>query len=107
MKDDDDEWLAAFAAANAELPPEPFAAKVMRRVRFRLWVRGVVIGGACVLGVVSALAPLHDLVDLVATGLSTVGVQWRETSWYTQYGLPFLFLSVGLSWPILARWLAR
>jgi hypothetical protein len=72
-----------------------------------LWIRGAVLGAACVLGVVTALGPLHDLFDLVSMGLRTVAVEWRDTAWYMQYGLPFLFLSVGFAWPILARWLAR
>jgi hypothetical protein len=107
MSDDEKDWMAAFAPANTELPAEPFTAHVVRRVRRRLWIRGAVLGAACVLGVVSALGPLHQLVDLVSMGLSTVAVQWRDATWYTQYGLPFLFLSVGFAWPILARWLAR
>ncbi len=107
MSDDEKDWMAAFASANTELPAEPFTAHVVRQVRRRLWIRGAVLGAACVLGVVSALGPLQQLVDLVSMGLSTVAVQWRDTAWYTQYGLPFLFLSVGFAWPILARWLAR
>ena len=107
MSDDEKDWMAAFASANTELPAEPFTAHVVRRVRRRLWIRGAVLGAACVLGVVSALGPLQQLGELVSMGLSTIAVQWRDISWYTQYGLPFLFLSVGFAWPILARWLAR
>ncbi len=107
MSEDEKDWMAAFAPANPELPAERFTAHVVRRVRRRLWIRGAVLGAACVLGVVSAFGPLHQLLDLVSMGLSTVTVQWRDASWYTQYGLPLLFLSVGFAWPILARWLAR
>ena len=107
MTDDDKDWMAAFAPANTELPADVFTADVMRRVRRRLWIRGAVIGSACVLGVVSAFGPLHDLLDLVSMGLSTIVVQWRDASWYSQYGLPVVFLSVSFAWPILARWLAR
>jgi hypothetical protein len=76
-------------------------------VRRRLWIRGAVLGGACVLGVVSALGPLYQMWEMVAVGLGSVAVQWRDVTWYMQYGLPALFLSVGFAWPILARWLAR
>ena len=107
MSEDEKDWMAAFAPANQELPAERFTAHVVGRVRRRLWIRGAVLAAACVLGVVSAFGPLHQLLDLVSMGLSTVTVQWRDASWYTQYGLPFLFLSVGFAWPILARWLAR
>jgi len=107
MSDDENDWIAAFASANTELPAEPFTAQVVRRVRRRLWIRGAVLGAACVLGGVSALGPLYQLLELVSMGLSTVTVQWRDASWYTQYGLPCIFLSVGLAWPILTRWLAR
>jgi len=107
MSDDDKDWMAAFAPANAELAAEPFTAQVVRRVQRRLWIRGAVLGAACVLGVVSAFGPLHQLLELVSMGLSTVAVQWRDSAWYAQYGLPVIFLSVGLAWPILARWLAR
>jgi len=105
--DDDNGWTTAFASANTELSPDPFTTTVMRRVRRRLWIRGAVIGAACVLGVVSAFGPLHELADLAFMGLSTVVVQWRDAGWYAQYGLPLVFLSLGFSWPILARWLAR
>ncbi len=107
MSDDEKDWIAAFAPANTELAAQPFTTRVVRRVRRRLWIRGAVLGAACVLGVVSALGPLYQLLDLVSMGLSTVTVQWRDVAWYTQYGLPVLFLSIGFAWPILARWLAR
>ncbi len=93
--------MAAFASANTELAAEPFTAQVVRRVRRRLWIRGAVLGAACVLGVVSALGPLHQLLELVSMGLSTVAVQWRDTAWYRQYGLPVVFLS----WVSLGRFL--
>jgi hypothetical protein len=107
MADDEKDWLAAFAPANTDFAAEPFTGRVVRRVRRRLWIRGAVLGAACVLGVVTALGPLYDLIDRVAMGFRTAPVQWHDATWYMQYGLPFLFLSVGLAWPILARWLAR
>lgn len=107
MSDDEKDWMAAFAPANTDFAAEPFTSRVVRRVRRRLWIRGAVLGAACVLGVVTALGPLYELFDLVSMGLRTVVAQWRDTAWYMQYGLPFLFLSVGCVWPILARWLAR
>ena len=107
MSDDEHAWMAAFAPANPELPADRFTAHVVRRVRRRLWIRGAVLGAACVLGVLSALGPLYQMWDLVSMGLGTVAVQWRDATWYMQYGLPFLFLSLGFAWPILARWLAR
>ncbi|MEO8464464.1 MAG: hypothetical protein ABI640_03920 [Gammaproteobacteria bacterium] len=107
MSDDEQDWIAAFASANRELPGERFTTQVVRRVRRRLWIRGAVLGAACVLGAVSALGPLHQMWDSVSMGLSTITVQWRDVTWYMQYGLPSLFLSVAFAWPILARWLAR
>jgi len=107
MSDDEKDWIAAFAPANPELPADRFTAHVVRRVRRRLWIRGAVLGAACVLGILSALGPLYQMWDLVSMGLSTVAVQWHDAAWYMQYGLPALFLSVGFAWPILARWLAR
>jgi len=107
MSDDEQDWLAAFAPANTELPAELFTADVVRHVRRRLWIRGAVLGAACVLGVVTALGPLYNLFELVSMGLGTVALQWRDTAWYMQYGLPLVLLSVGFAWPILVRWLAR
>jgi len=107
MSDDEKDWLAAFAAANTDFAAEPFTSNVVRRVRRRLWIRGAVLGAAFVLGVLTALGPLYELLALVSMGLRTVALQWHDTAWYMQYGLPFLFLSLGLAWPILARWLAR
>ena len=107
MSDDEKDWLAAFAPANTDFAAEPFTGKVVRRVRRRLWIRGAVLGAACVLGVVTALGPLYGFFDVVSMGLRSIVAQWNDATWYMQYGLPFLFLSVGLAWPILARWLAR
>jgi hypothetical protein len=107
MMNDDQEFLRVFSATNAELPTEPFTANVLRRVRRRVWIRRAVLGGACLIGVLSAFSPLRDLTVQSEIGLRTLMVQWRDASWYSQYGLTMVFLSIGVGWPILTRWLAR
>jgi hypothetical protein len=107
MTDDDQDFFSAFSAANAELPQEPFTQDVLRRVRRRIWMRRAVLGSACVIGALSALGPLVELTVQSEIGVRTLMVQWRDASWYSQYGLTMVFLSIGVGWPMLARWLAR
>jgi hypothetical protein len=107
MMDEDQDFQRVFSATNAELSGEPFTANVLRRVRRRIWIRRAVLGGACLIGALSALGPLGDLTVQSQIGLRALVVQWRDVSWYSQYGLPMVFLSIGVGWPILTRWLAR
>jgi hypothetical protein len=107
MTNDDREWLRAFASANVEVSAEPFTAHVLRRVRRRLWIRRIVLGAACAIGALSAIGPLTELTVQSEIGLRVLLVQWRDASWYSQYGLAMVFLSIGLGWPMLVRWLAR
>ena len=107
MTDDDREWLKMLSTAHVELPADPFTREVLRRIRRRLWIRGAVLGLACALGALSAIGPLSELIVQSEIGLRSLLVQWRDAGWYSQYGLTMVFLSIGLGWPILARWLSR
>ena len=107
MTSDDQDYFRAFASMNIELPAEPFTADVLRRVRRRLWIRRAVLGAACAIGAVSAIGPFVELWTRSELGLRTLLVQWPDAGWYSQYGLTMIILSIGLGWPVLARWLSR
>jgi hypothetical protein len=107
MTRDDREYFSTFASMNAPLPAEPFTADVVRRVRRRLWVRRAVLGAACAIGAPSAIGPVVQLWSQSEIGLRALLVQWHDVTWHSQYGLTMAFLSIGLAWPIFARWLSR
>jgi hypothetical protein len=107
MTSEDQEDFREFASLNVELPAEPFATDVVRRVRRRLWIRRAVLGAACLIGALSAIGPFVELWTQSELGLRALLLQWRDASWYSQYGLTMAFLSIGLGWPVLARWLSR
>ncbi len=104
---DDDDFLNAFAGANLTLAAEPFTTHVLRRVRRRVWIRRAVIGAARLIGALAAIGPSIELTAQSEIGLRTFFVQWRDVARYSQYGLTLVFLSIGVGWSILARWLAR
>ena len=106
-----------FAAARRELSGDEFTAAVMtpilqaaRRRRVRAWV----IGAAFVASVSLAAGPLVELATFTRAAAHTFPLAHADairaalTAATQTYRIPvFAVLVCALTWPVLARWVAR
>jgi hypothetical protein len=107
MNEEDDLFARVFAPCGGELPEEPFVGDVMRRIRWRVRLRAIVLGSAALLGIAFAFEPLVDLTALSAGALASVARNWNDVQWLSEHAASITALVALLGWPAVVRWLAR
>jgi hypothetical protein len=95
-----------FASLNEDLPDIGFRDRVLQRIERAERIRYVVLGGAAVLGLLFAAAPLLDLFAISVRELVDLLMAFREADW-TPNPTPLAALLLLALVSGLVRWLER